>query len=1398
MKLLPKLLCLILCLGPTCHAAVYYVTPHSPLDCPASEHCHTINEYAQSDKFGQNDNIVLIFLDGTHNLTSLNLQIEQKESVVMILHHNANVTIQVQDEAQFILRNIKFVNLTGLRFISTRFDYTPWCVPDSDKTIHLAQVSVFSCQNSFFEQCSLAIENVETVNIEEINFSKSWIYYSISSNSTDEENLNKSVLIRESEFSLSTIAMLQTIPCNSSTEPNNINDNSIRFGIENCSLFDSFVTVQITTQSVLHLDVALKDTRVHSENGNAPSNLYGVTGLYVDISSNVTLRLEINNCEISGNSVGLALLANYSADLEVEIKQCQFLNNGGNFALVVAPKFGGIGLVLGLGTTANIKIDSTIISGNKFIQVYIYAGDIVTLSDTLDLEIATDSEHTVSSDNLTFEMTHSSIRDDLHGDNQLKIGLSVSAVSMQVRNCSFQNSAIEIGTHRAMFVNSNFTSAKQMGLFIRNANTSIDIQNCAFVKNNNIAIVIANTGQIISISQTIIRENNNGIVLLGQNYDTVLELRSCLFQENVGVSLGIIDLVFNTIPPISTATIDACNVTFYNNEHISSHQAGIVQVDASVHVLIGDLCNFENNRGSSIRAFTSNVSLQGSVTFQNNTAYQGAAISLTSSMLILGGTDTVIVFRNNSAEYVGGSIHIDHPVYTDSKSGSACFYKLPTATIKKLAHFEINISLVFNNNTAKYGGYDIYGATVDSNCVVNLDQELDHQNHSVNIQERIFKFDRDATCSIKLSSTTTDPRRICLCNNAERIVCANLTSIFYDIEQYPGETFHIPLIVVGLGFGAVYGTMYARLLPTTNNTGSLLGDNQHVKDINHTKCNSIPFKVYSEQPAETIVLAVNNTPINQPGNTSAINSSINDFSQYKVIPITLSTVPVYINLKLLKCPAGFQLINSSCNCSDILQDIGVNECHISENKAYIKRSRNTWVKPVFNPDGIIGSMYCPFNYCDKGSKLNLNDSNSQCSLDRIGILCGGCPSNFSLVIGSSRCLPCSDNYGMLLVLAFAVMGIVLVFFIKILDLTVTTGTINGLLFYANIVWANQSVLFPPQNETSTLLMVLKVFMAWLNLDFGIETCFIEHLDGYWKTWLQFAFPIYIWSLAGLIIVASHYSTKITQFLGKWENVLASLFLIAYAKLLRTIFVVLEFTILVAPNSNKLVWSFDGNVAYFGLKHGVLFAVALAILLFLWLPYTIVLLFVQTFRKYSDRKFLGWVNRLKPMFDSYLGPLKNDHQYWVGLCLLTRLVLLVVTSILLPYITAVLIIIVSSILCVFASTVYNKLLPTILDGCFLVNLVLLSSGAVFIEAHRGISKDLLACISVGFAFSLFLCIMGYHIWVRAKLLKIKQRNGSNADGYQDLDRLTPLAQSRSITYQEVSVPRLREPLLEFNI
>ena len=65
------------------------------------------------------------------------------------------------------------------------------------------------------------------------------------------------------------------------------------------------------------------------------------------------------------------------------------------------------------------------------------------------------------------------------------------------------------------------------------------------------------------------------------------------------------------------------------------------------------------------------------------------------------------------------------------------------------------------------------------------------------------------------------------------------------------------------------------------------------------------------------------------------------------------------------------------------------------------------------------------------------------------------------------------------------------------------GNNNGFILYANTVQANQAIFFP-SNDTNTLT----VFIAWLNLDLGIETCIYDGMDEYTKTWLREFHPPY--------------------------------------------------------------------------------------------------------------------------------------------------------------------------------------------------------------------------------------------------------------------------------------------------
>ena len=209
---------------------------------------------------------------------------------------------------------------------------------------------------------------------------------------------------------------------------------------------------------------------------------------------------------------------------------------------------------------------------------------------------------------------------------------------------------------------------------------------------------------------------------------------------------------------------------------------------------------------------------------------------------------------------------------------------------------------------------------------------------------------------------------------------------------------------------------------------------------------------------------------------------------------------------------------------------------------------------------VIYNENCPFDYCSENKSIENNNSDVQCTFNHAGRLCGSCRENYSLAIGSSHCIICSNSNNLALLIYFATAGFLLVLFVGVLNLTVTQGMIDGLIFYTNIVWTYQSILFPAKMHGK--LFFFKTFIAWLNLDFGIETCFMKDLNAFLKTWLQFIFPLYIWSIAGLMIILARYSTRVTKLFGERAvPILATIILLSYNKLLKTAVEVLDFSVI---------------------------------------------------------------------------------------------------------------------------------------------------------------------------------------------------------------------------------------------
>ena len=300
-------------------------------------------------------------------------------------------------------------------------------------------------------------------------------------------------------------------------------------------------------------------------------------------------------------------------------------------------------------------------------------------------------------------------------------------------------------------------------------------------------------------------------------------------------------------------------------------------------------------------------------------------------------------------------------------------------------------------------------------------------------------------------------------------------------------------------------------------------------------------------------------------------------------------------------------------------------------------------------DSIIIHDHCPYDYCYPATErvevdLNReNGSDAQCAFHRSGRLCGSCEDGYSLTLGSSTCEQCS-NYWLLLVFPFGLAGIGLVVLMMVCNLTVTSGTINGLLFYANILIANRTIFFPYQNQN-----VLTIFVSWLGLNLGVATCFYDGMDGFGKMWVQILFEVYLIALVVVILVLGR-NTKVAAFFHNHNinpvHTLATLIMLSYEKLSRRTFSLLAFTHLELPSGKKNVWLFDPSLDYMKGKF-ISLAVVASFVIIAGIIFNISLLFSKQIAARSNYASLN------NFIESFNAPFKPNHKYWAGLLLLIR-------------------------------------------------------------------------------------------------------------------------------------------------
>ena len=776
--------------------------------------------------------------------------------------------------------------------------------------------------------------------------------------------------------------------------------------------------------------------------------------------------------------------------------------------------------------------------------------------------------------------------------------------------------------------------------------------------------------------------------------------------------------------------------TFSNTVVYFSSSGGAIYAFSNTVVHFSGTNNFINNSagdGSGGAIFAeSNVTLtfSGTVNFTNNVCRQYSQIQELSRPALTGGgvymglkstlsilPNTTVYWENNHAT-LGGAIYVRDASPTSDCTSVAklvpkegCFFQLPGQNLSN----SIDARLVFKNNFADNAGSALYGGAIDNCKLTDLDS---HSSGEVFDMLVHIEDDNDYNRNSNISS---DPLRICPCENNFPDCSKSWYNVPHAVD--PGEIFQVSVVAIGQRNGTVSSTVIS-IVEKDPKTNPL-----------HSE--------YRLQPA-------NNT-------CTTLSYAVSSLSRYVLIGLHADGSPCGDKLVIevivyQACPPGFNLSESarSCVCEPRLAKY-TNSCTVTNELGQITRDEGQqfWVgydhdsDKLNQSDELILHPQCPFDYCVNHTVVfPLNNTDTQCAYNRSGLLCGKCKKDYSLILGTSQCEKCTNSH-LFLLIPFAVMGVALVFFLLVCKLTVATGTLSGLVFYANLVGVNRTSFLPVESTNP-----FSIFIAWLNLDFGIETCFYNGMDAYNKTWLQFVFPVYIWVLVGLIILVSHFSRRFAKLLGNNPvSVLATLILFSYTKILRTLITVLYVTFLEYPTYNRMVWLYDANIDYLSGKHIPLFIVAVLVFLFLFLPYTFLLLFGQWLPVISHLRLFSWVNstRLKAFMDSYHAPYKARHRYWPGLLLVLRFVLFLVFAFNTQEelsINLLTILVGTGILHFWAwvsGGVYKNWCLDALEGSFALNLIILAAATYHVKLSGG-NQLAVGYTSVSIAFATFIAIL----------------------------------------------------------
>ena len=797
--------------------------------------------------------------------------------------------------------------------------------------------------------------------------------------------------------------------------------------------------------------------------------------------------------------------------------------------------------------------------------------------------------------------------------------ISVYGGGIDIR-ISIDETVFEVNVIDTQFIDNNASVA---GGFAYSADTNfmsyLRVLNSQFIGNHGFV-----HGGAVHVSGTnihfenILFVNNTAIYTAGAIYQFIpfqadeeisaqVEYYDCIFENNFAEGAGSLLITSSVTSSPETTNNNVVNITnsvFRNNSAVQRLFFG--QTPCTVYSNDINL-SFKNtdflyNSATAVCIQSANIILSGSVNFTFNNGYLGGAINTLRSLIKIH-SNTSVRFSDNRAIF-GGAIYENGLLMNPSM----CLFDISEGII---------FNVTFSRNSAISRGNAIYFYEPNEQC-------------------------KDDTRQLKLN---------------ESQVTSGATTIKFHNPVYTNDKGMNSIDLI-LGQYIVFNVTVRDFF----NTSSFSQVNIVLKEDNNSMVFDAPYTLEGFRH-----ISLENG-FNRPNLSIAGQFVNNTQNQYK-LSVNGDQHFGDISVYLKSCPLGFIYDKTKQQCLCIDDDSIA--CDFTLAISCIKKG--FWIG---NVDGInssrpsvapCASLYCQNN--DNCSLCPITDTAGYCLLPpdqclphRDGFLCTECKNGYAFTFGGVKCVKDSScNHGKGVVPAFLnvmflLFTIILLIVVLKLDYKLSSGYLFCFIYYFSIV---RHLLNPVVVGDGMLLFVsILTSVTQLNPQFlgYMQICFSTDFTILQQQAFLYFNPVVISIFVLLVIGISRCFSKYIKFADNTVvKAICLLLLLSFTALTETSFSIIN-PVEFSEIPNRLFVNIEPSTEYFNTsEHLPWFIIALVTVVFLVIPFTLLLLFAPILNKCFN------LNKIKPFLDEFQGCYKDKFRWVAGYYFLARFIYLIILT-----------------------------------------------------------------------------------------------------------------------------------------